>query len=420
MLNRILPRRCKVFPHQEVTRTNPEEVDPREVGMTREQVDRIWKSVVSYYKTGLQPGMSLCIRRKGRILLDRAIGHARGNSPGALRPKGLVQATPETWFNLFSASKSVTAMLIHLLLERKQLRLEERVAEYLPDFARKGKGDVTVRHLLSHKAGIARPPSSKVLDPATLKKPGAILNAIYDMELQHEPGTVLAYHAVTTGFILEAILEEVTGQGINQFLDTEIRKPLGFTTLTYGVEDHQVDQIAESALTGPKAHFPFRQILMRSLGVELDRCIEISNDPDFLTTPVPSGNVIATANEVSRFYELLLRGGTLDGVKIFEPETIARAVRVECSGEIDRIIMLPIPYSLGFMLSTDPVGLYGFRAPRAFGHLGFTNVLGWGDPERDISVGFMNNGKPFVTPELLIWLNIVRTVAQQTPRDCID
>jgi len=361
--------------------------------------------------------MSLCIRRRGEIILNRAIGHSHGNGPDASNSAKRVLATPDTWFNLFSASKAVTAMLIHLLIEQGKLELDAPVAEVIPDFARKGKAGVTLRHLLSHKAGLARPPAADVVDPAKLHDRGAILNIICDMELQHEPGQALAYHAVTSGFILGALIEEASGMEINEFLDQSIRAPLGMTGFTYGVRPDQIHEVAELSLTGPKAHFPFRQILMRSLGVDLERCIEIANDPDFLTVPIPSANVVASAQEVSLFFELLLQRGTLDGAKVFAPQTIDRAIRLECSGQIDRIIMLPIPYSLGFMLSMDPIGLYGINAPRAFGHLGFTNVLGWADPEREISVGFMNNGKPFITPELLVWLNIVRTIAQQIPRD---
>ena len=63
------------------------------------------------------------------------------------------------------------------------------------------------------------------------------------------------------------------------------------------------------------------------------------------------------------------------------------------------------------------MGLYGAKTPKAFGHLGFTNILCWADPERDISVALLNNGKPFLTPELLVWLNIPRTISARIPRD---
>ena len=132
---------------------------------------------------------------------------------------------------------------------------------------------------------------------------------------------------------------------------------------------------------------------------------------------MPSGNVVAPPHEIGRFFELLLRGGTLDGVKVFDERTIARAVAPQGRRQIDRIILLPLRYGLGFMLGSRTLSFFGRRSARAFGHLGFTNVLAWADPERDISVAFMNNGKPFVTPELVVWLNIMRVIANEIPRD---
>lgn len=68
------------------------------------------------------------------------------------------------------------------------------------------------------------------------------------------------------------------------------------------------------------------------------------------------------------------------------------------------------------MLSGDVFGFYGPMTPKAFGHLGFTTCLAWADPERDLSAALMTTGKPFITPELVIWLNIMRTIAARIPR----
>jgi CubicO group peptidase (beta-lactamase class C family) len=81
------------------------------------------------------------------------------------------------------------------------------------------------------------------------------------------------------------------------------------------------------------------------------------------------------------------------------------------------MLMMPIPYSAGFMLGSDLVGFYGPKTGKAYGHLGFTNVLGWADPERDLSVALMNNGKPLIALELLAWLDVMRTISTRVPRD---
>jgi CubicO group peptidase (beta-lactamase class C family) len=123
----VLPRVVRTFEPEEVTTRSRAEVDPRDVGLTPKAVEAMWRPVVRYYEMGLHPALQLCVRVKGEIVIDRAIGHARGNGPDDPKhgPKEL--ATPETLFNLFSGSKSITAMLIHLLHQRGQLHVDEPV-----------------------------------------------------------------------------------------------------------------------------------------------------------------------------------------------------------------------------------------------------------------------------------------------------
>jgi len=79
--------------------------------------------------------------------------------------------------------------------------------------------------------------------------------------------------------------------------------------------------------------------------------------------------------------------------------------------------MLPLSYSMGFMLGSDPVGLYGFRCGKAFGHVGLSNILAWADPDRDIAVALMNSGKPFFALDAAYWPEIVRRISARIPRD---
>ena len=85
--------------------------------------------------------------------------------------------------------------------------------------------------------------------------------------------------------------------------------------------------------------------------------------------------------------------------------------------EVDLTLCMPVRYGMGFMLGAEHLSFYGPGTPRAYGHLGFTNVLAYACPERDISVAIMNNGKPFITPGQLRWLNVMRVIAKSVPRD---
>ena len=103
------------------------------------------------------------MRRRGRVALDRSIGHVVGNAPGDPADAHRVVATPATLFNLFSASKMVTAMLVHLCDQRGLVHLDDPVAHYIPEFGAHGKHRITLRHVLSHRAGIPHiPPTSPI------------------------------------------------------------------------------------------------------------------------------------------------------------------------------------------------------------------------------------------------------------------
>lgn len=406
----------RVHDPEEVTRRNgAAEVPAADVRLAPADVEAIWRSVVQLYRTGLHPAIALTLRRRGRIVLDRAIGHTRGNAPGDPPWLRKVQATPSSLFNLFSASKAVTAMVVHHLDQRGLVHLDDAVVEYIPEFGRHGKQGITLRQLLTHRAGIpAVRDAPTTLD--MLADPAQILAILCDARPISVPGRRLSYHALTAGFVLGAVVERVTGRDIRRYLREHVLDPLGFRSFDYGVAPDRVHEVAEHALTGLPPKPPMSWMLERSLGVDLRRAVELSNDRRFLTAIIPSGNVIGTANEASRFFQLLLDGGELDGVRVFEPRTVRRAVAEQSYLELDSFLGLPVRYGMGFILGSDVFSLYGPQTAEAFGHVGFTNVVVWADPARDLAVSLLTSGKPFVTPGQLRWLHVLRTIARRCSR----
>jgi CubicO group peptidase (beta-lactamase class C family) len=411
-----LPMHVRVYPPGEVTSRNPEEESrPERAGLAIADVDAIWRAVLRLYETGLHPAIALCVRRGGRVVLDRAVGHLSGNTPTATvdAPKELVKHA--SLFNFFSASKAVTAMAIHLLDERGLLHLDDAVAEYFPEFAKHGKDAITIRQLLTHRAGIPAVPGARI-DVETVSDRGHVLAILCDAKPLSVPGRRLAYHALTSGFVLGEVVRRVTGRDLRRVLREDILTPLGFRSFDYGVPTARIAEVAENAFTGLPTFPPQSWALERALGVSVREATKLSNDPRFLTAIVPSGNVIGTANEASRFFELLLREGQLDGVRVFSERTVRRAVREQSYMQIDSFVGMPVRYAMGFMLGSDHFSPYGSGTPRAFGHIGFTNVIAWADPDRDISVGLMTSGKPFITPGQITWLNVARTISKVTKR----
>jgi CubicO group peptidase (beta-lactamase class C family) len=379
----------------EVTRIG-EEASPRQVGTTRADIDRLWGRVEALYRTGVYPGLQICVRRRGHIVLNRALGHATGNAPGdsPATPKTAMEV--DTPANIFSASKAVTAMVIHKLDEQRVLHVDDRVCDYIPDFARHGKSRISIRHVLAHRAGIPNLPP-EAIDLELLAHPERVSRLLCDARVQTRPGRMLAYHAITGGFVLAEVVRRATGKSIRQVLREEIAEPLGLRWLSYGVAPGEVDRVARSAFTGPPVPPPLSRLLTRALGVGLDEVTELCNDPRFLTGIIPSANVMTTAEELTAFYQCLLDEGEYQGVRVFDQKTVRRATAEDSIWELDLTLGMPLRYGLGFMLGGKRFSLFGSDNEHAFGHVGFTNNFSWADPERQIAVALITTGTPVIS-----------------------
>ena len=409
-------RRIRVPPDLEAVTCRSAAEDPAAIaGMEPDAVERIWRSAERLYRTGMYPAVALCVRREGRVVLDRAIGHARGNGPGDPPEAPKVPATPETPFVIFSAAKAMTAIVAHLLDERRLIHVDDRVCEYLPEFGSHGKDTITIEHVLSHRAGVPNL-RREAFDLDILGDRDALLTMLVEAKPRTRPGKLLSYHAVSGGFIISEIVERVTGKSIRDVLGDEILRPLGFRWGNYGVAPKDVGRVALSYPTGPIPLPPVSTLLERALGQPVDEVTRTSNDPRFLQGVVPAANIVTTANELSRFFELLRAGGELDGVRVLEARTIRRATVERAYRELDLTLGAPLRHSAGFMLGAKAVSLFGPDTDLAFGHLGFTNILGWADPERALAVGLITSGKPILHPGLPDLWALTREIGRAGPK----
>lgn len=393
------------------------EADPQSADLSSEARDKIWRAVENLYRTGISPAITFCLRKSGQIVLNRALGHRIGNGPEdyADTPKEL--ASPDTPICLFSASKVVTAMLIHKLAEDHQLDLLAPVSHYLPAFGRHGKQYVTTAHILSHRAGI--PTIEGDFDVSLLFDTPAVVDILFNAKPASRSGHRAAYHAVTGGYILGELIQTVTGLDARQYLRQTIQEPLGMTYFNYGLAPEHRHAVGVNYATGLKPD-PITDLFLRSaLGASLDTVVEVCNDPRFMDIICPAGNIYASADEACRFFELLLRGGTLDGVRIFDSLTIRRATLEAGKPQFDGTLLAPLRYSHGMMLGSNPVGLYGPMTGKAFGHIGFSNIFCWADPERDISVSLLTTGKPVLGTHLAALAALLTTISFQIPRQAV-
>jgi len=388
-----------------------EEQAPESAGLSAKKIGQIMGDLEGLYRSGAHPGLSFCLRRGGKVVINRAIGHARGNAPADGPDAIKILMTPDTPVCLFSASKAVTAILAHKLAEEGGIDLDAPVARYWPAFGRKGKALITVRDVLSHRAGI---PGLELDEADRAVDRLNDWDWICDRIANSKVGRLrmVAYHAITGGFVIGEIIQRVTGKPFVDYHEEKLRKPLGMQHFTYGLPQAYRSSVAENAVAGMPVMFPIAPVVQRALIVPFNDVVTASNTNAFMDAVIPAGNIYASAEETSRFFQMLLDGGVYQGKQVLKHETIARAVKPVGYPIPDATLMIPMHYSEGMMLG-GPMSLYGPFTSGAYGHLGFMNILGWADPKRDISCALLVTGKAILGPHLLPWMKLLTTIGKQ-------
>ncbi len=379
-------------------------------------MERIWQAARHWYAAGMQPAIQLCLRRDGRVVLDRAIGHSWGNGPADPLGAEKVAVSTETPFCVYSAAKAITTTVAHMLVERGQFSLDDRVCDYLPSYTSHGKDRTTIRHVMTHSAGVPfatgpRPDLKRMNDSDYTRE------MLGRMKPMHRPGLVHIYHGVTWGPLMREIISAATGRDIHDILHTEILAPLNFRWSNYGVAAQDVPLVAPSHVTGNPLPAPIAKAFKAALGGTMTQIIPYSNTPEFLTGVIPSSNTVSNANELSRFAELLCRGGELDGVRVISQDALRIATTERRRLRPDLATGLaPMRWGTGYMLGSKRFGPFGRNASAAFGHTGLTDIAMWADPARALSVAVVSSGKPGRHPEAGRYPALLDRINAEMPR----
>ncbi len=370
-----------------VTTIGPED-DPAAAGLTAAQVDTLWSAVREWYRLGTTPAIQICLRRDGHVVLDRAIGHGWGNGPADPPDAPKILATPDTPFLGFSTAKGVAATVMTMLIEQGIFAAEDRVCEHIPEFAANGKQRITIGDILDHSAGIPflNGPYrgfDLVLDEDLAAR------ALAELKPSFPRGRFRIYHAMTSGLVLRLLVRRATGRRMREHLRDQVLTPLGFRWTNFGVDPADVAAVVPGVKTGPDPNRVATALARKALGGGMGGA---ARSPEataaFLTAELPSGNLVTTANELSRFYEILARGGELDGVRILSPEALREAVR-------------PAPWLPGVAGRVSRAGFelggrrskFGRDTRRHLGRSGLTTQYGWADPQRRLAGAILTSGK---------------------------
>ena len=353
---------------------------------------------------GTDGGAAVAVYHRGRLVVDLW---------GGVRSVDGVPWTRDTLAMCWSTTKGVTATCAHVLADRGKLDYDERVATYWPEFAQNGKGDITVRQVLSHSAGLHRlgtiiDHGSKILDWEHMT------DALARAKPAYEPGTSVGYHALTFGWLVGELVRRISGSPLEEFLQKEIAEPLGLDGLHIGCPPEQRHRVAPlepmtsafTRLVTPLGNFVFNQVtrglhVLRSpinphrlLNAALSRGIEdVLVDPRLLDAAVPAMNGHFDAVSLSAMYAMLAGGGQLGGVRILSEETVRKASEIQ-NDQRDRVIAMTMQWRLGY----HRLPLVHKQLPRAYGHFGFAGSGGFADPEHDLALAMVCNrgqGTPF-------------------------
>lgn len=379
-------------------------------------VERIWQAARHWYQAGMHPAIQVCIRRNGKVVLNRAIGHGWGNAPTDEPDAEKIPVGTDTPFCVYSAAKGITATVVHMLVDQGVFALDDRVCDYIPGYTSHGKDRTTIRHVLTHSAGVPfptgpRPDLKRADDHEYAQEQLSKLRPLY------RPGRVHIYHALTWGPLMREIVYAAAGKDIRDILAAEILDPLGFRWTNFGVAPQDIPLVAPSYATGKPLPPAIAAIFRKAIGGTVHEIIPYTNTPAFLSTVVPSSNTISSADELSRFAEIWRRGGELDGVRIMSPERMYGAVQQSRRLRPDVAVgLMPARWGTGYMLGTDRFGPFGRNAPEAFGNLGLANIAIWADPARGLAAGVISSGKPGKDPEPKRYPALMNAIAAELPR----
>lgn len=331
-------------------------------------------------ESGVERGLQVAVYRDGVQVVDVVAGVA---DPETGRP-----VTSDTPFYNFSIGKGATSAVAHVLAERGLFGYDTPVVELWPEFGRHGKEGVTVRHVLSHTAGVPGVPLDTT--PEDVCDWDKMVAALENAELWWEPGTKMGYHAYTFGFLVGEIVRRATGKPISQVLLEEVSGPLGVADeLYFGMPEKEHHRLArlEDVPMDPSAFadMPTDLPMFKAGPMELMPTAALGSRRDYLSADIPAGGKVS-ARAIARMYAALL--GEVDGTRLISEGRLREATAVAFSG-MDEVFGMPSAWGLGFGIGRP--GGTAEETPTAFGIGGAGGSYAWGDTATGTAVAVTKN-----------------------------
>lgn len=361
------------------------------LGFDADRLAHLGKTIARDIDAQRYDGAVLAVSRGGKPVLNAAFGYAHRDSERRMKEDDV--------FVSFSIAKQFTHTLVLKRIERGELSLTQRVADVIPEFANRGKENITLFHVLTHTAGLTLklPP----MDPMQLGKLEAVVQAAGMSAVESVPGERVYYSGIIGTAILAEVLRRVDGgrRAYRDILAQDLFAPLGMKDSALGARADLAPRLCPVVARD------------RVPGLSFAEEYEMFGAMVTADAEIPSLGCVFTASDLSRFANMLRAGGSLDGARILSPAMVELATRNH-TGSMPNDTWsfasgargwkpFPACLGLGFYLRGDVVApnfLGTLTSARSYGGMGAGSTMFWVDPERDLTCVFLSTG--LITCEL--------------------
>jgi CubicO group peptidase (beta-lactamase class C family) len=339
-------------------------------------------------------GGALSIYLHGEPVVDVWTGYADR--------RGTEYWTADSGAMVWSVTKGMASTVIHRLVDRGLIDYDTPVAEFWPEFGANGKGDITVREVMRHSAGLSQlngVSKADLLDHGVMEE--RLAATPVNRLLYGKP----AYHALTYGWLMSGLARAVTGKGMRDLIRQELAEPLNTDGLHLGRPPAEAPT-KYAQILGPQGTFanplfnfvapkvaalPYSGVFGSTYFPGMKAVVQ--GDVPFLDSEIPAANGVTTARGLAKMYGAIANGGRIDGTQFLSQELVA-GLTGRPNFRPDRNIFVPLSFHLGYHAVPFPPGFMP-----GFGHAGLAGSVGWADPATGLAFAFVHNR--LLTPMLL-------------------
>ena len=331
-------------------------------------LERIKAEFDAQLRAGLHPAAALAVYVDGKLAVD-LVGGFTGRTPQS-------PVANDSLFRVFSCGKPLAAACLWVLKERGRVGWEDLVVKHWPEFRAHGKDKVTVRHVLTHQAGMPTTPK-ELEDGRAVADWARVVAAMENAHLEYEPGSRIQYHPATFGWLVAELVTRISGRPFTEFFRDNVAGPLGLRDTRYALP----------------ASLNSRVVKLKAMpGMEPPDEPDRWNDERGYAVSVPGGSCTSTARDTARFYGALVGGGRIDGVSWLKPETVAEVTALAAEG-VDQVNGSYQWRTLGMgMPAYEPHPTGAGAQSKVFSHGGLATCITWGDPDLGVACASLTSG----------------------------